>query len=175
MGKQPELKKLNAPAVFKKDFINLDMTVSTEKDQRTVGTGDLIDNYSKNNRNYFRYKAANIPFRFAVSSAGYEVKNTVYKGIPITIFYHQKHSENVEHLIENAKRTIDYCTQNFGKYPFRTISFAEVSSFTQGFAATAYPASAFMTEDMFFHTNSHADKHQDVINELAGHELSHLW
>lgn len=32
-----------------------------------------------------------------------------------------------------------------------------------------------MPEDMVFHANIHADKKQDIINELAGHELSHLW
>ena len=32
-----------------------------------------------------------------------------------------------------------------------------------------------MTEDMLFHANIKGDKQQDVINELAGHELSHLW
>lgn len=175
LGKQLELKKLEAPEVFKKDFINLDMTVSTEKDQIAVGTGDLIQHYSKDNRNYFHYRSNGIPFRFAVSSARYQVKNTFYKGITINIFYNKKHSENVDHLLENAKITLDYCTENFGKYPFKTISFAEVSSFTKGFAATAYPSTIFMTEDMLFHANIHADQDQDVINELAGHELSHLW
>lgn len=175
LRKQPELKRSDAPEVFRKDFINLDMTVSTEKEQSAVGTGDLIDSYSKNNRNYFRYKAGNIPFRFAISSAKYQVKSIVYKGITINVLYHEKHSENVEHLIENVKRTLDYCTRNFDKYPYKTVNFAEVSSFTQGFAATAYPSAVFMTEDLLFHANIHADKQQDVINELAGHELSHLW
>jgi len=175
LGKQSELKKLEAPEVFKKDFINLDMIISTERDQTAVGTGDLIQHYIKNNRTYFGYKAENIPFRFAVSSAKYQTKSTVYKGIAINIFYHKKHSENVNHLIENAKLTLDYCTQNFGKYRFKTVNFAEVSSFTKGFAATAYPSSIFMTEDMLFHSNINSDQNQDVINELAGHELSHLW
>ena len=175
LGKQSELKKLETPEVFKKDFINLDMLISTERDQTAVGTGDLIQHYKKNNRTYFRYKAENIPFRFAVSSAKYQIKTTVYKGIAINIFYNEKHPENVNHLIENAKLTLDYCTQNFGKYPFKTINFSEVSSFTKGFAATAYPSSIFMTEDMLFHANISSDQNQDVINELAGHELSHLW
>ncbi|KFC19646.1 ABC transporter permease/M1 family aminopeptidase [Chryseobacterium sp. FH1] len=175
LGKQSELKKLEAPEVFKKDFINLDMLVSTERDQTAVGTGDLIQHYVRNNRTYFRYKAENIPFRFAVSSAKYQVKTAVYKGIAINIYYNQKHPENVNHLIENAKLTLDYCTQNFGKYPFKTINFAEVSSFTKGFAATAYPSSIFMTEDMLFHAHINSDQNQDVVNELAGHELSHLW
>lgn len=175
LGKKIELKKLEAPEVSEKDFINLDMIVSTEKEQTAIGTGDLLENYSRGERNFFHYRVKNIPFRFAVSSAKYLQKNVQYKGITINIFYDKKHFENVDHLIKNAKITLDYCVQNFGKYPFKTINFTEVSSYTKGFAATAYPSAIFMTEDMIFHSNILADKKQDVINELAGHELSHLW
>ncbi|MBT2620328.1 M1 family aminopeptidase [Chryseobacterium sp. ISL-6] len=175
LGKASKLKRLEAQEVFKKDFINLNMTVSTEKDQTAIGTGDLIKQWTDGNRNYFQYKVNSIPFRFAVSSASYMHKGTNYKGIAINLYYHQKHIENVDHLIENAKITLDYCIRNFGKYPFKSINFTEISSFTKGFAATAYPSAIFMPEDMVFHANIHADKEQDVINELAGHELSHLW
>ncbi|MBB4804929.1 hypothetical protein HNP38_000201 [Chryseobacterium defluvii] len=175
LKKKMTLKKPEAPEVFEKDFINLDMTVSTEEGQAAIGTGDLIQQYGRGDRKFFHYKADNIPFRFAVSSAKYKQKSVNYKGIAIHVFYHEKHAENVDHLIENIKITLDYCTLNFGKYPFKTISFAEISSYTKGFAATAYPSAVFMPEDMVFHANIHADKKQDVINELAGHELSHLW
>ncbi|NIF06837.1 aminopeptidase [Chryseobacterium sp. Tr-659] len=175
LGKLTELKKPEAPEVFKKDFINLNMIISTEKGQTAVGTGDLVRKWNQASRDYFLYKADQIPFRFAVSSAKYEIKSIYYKGITINILYHKKHFENVDHLLENAKLTLDYCQQNFGKYPFKTISFSEISSFTRGFAATAYPSAIFMPEDMVFHANIHADKNQDVINELAGHELSHIW
>ncbi|MDR2235725.1 MAG: ABC transporter permease subunit [Chryseobacterium sp.] len=169
------LKKPEAPEIFRKDFINLDMTVSTEKGQTAIGTGDLVKKWTVSGRNYFRYQAVQIPFRFAVSSAFYHVKNSQYKGISVNIFYHPQHFENVDHLMKNARLTLDYCILNFGKYPFKTVNFAEVSSFTSGFAATAYPSAIFMPEDMVFHANIRADKEQDVINELAGHELSHLW
>ncbi|TZF95244.1 aminopeptidase [Chryseobacterium panacisoli] len=175
LGKLMELKKPEAPEVVKKDFINLTMIVSTEGNQTAIGTGDLVKQWTASGRRYFRYKADQIPLRFAVSSADYEMKSKSYKGVIINIFYHKKHFENVDHLLENAKLTLDYCQQNFGKYPFKTINFAEISSFTRGFAATAYPSAVFMPEDMVFHANIQADKKQDVINELAGHELSHLW
>lgn len=175
LGKLTGLQEPEAPEVIKRDFINLNMIVSTERNQTAIGTGDLIRKWVKSGRNYFEYKADQIPFRFAVSSAEYKVKSVNYKGIMVNIFYHQKHSENVRHLLENAKLTLDYCQQNFERYPFKTISFAEISSFTRGFAATAYPSAVFMPEDMVFHANIGADKKQDVINELAGHELSHLW
>ncbi|CAM3124439.1 aminopeptidase [Chryseobacterium flavum] len=175
LGKLTALKKPEAPELFKNDFINLDMTVSTEKKQYVAGTGDLLKKWTRSGRNYFRYKAQKIPFRFALSSAEYHIKNVNYKGIIINILYHKKHFENVDHLVKNAEITLDYCQQNFGKYPFKTITFAEISSYTRGFAATAYPSAIFMPEDMIFHANIHADQQQDVINELAGHELSHLW
>jgi len=175
LGKSSGLKKLEHPEVFINDFINLNMIVSTEKDQTAIGTGDLINQWSKEDRNYFKYRAKNIPFRFAVSSAKYQHKSIHHKDIEINIFYSKNHFENVDHLLNNAITTLDYCIENFGNYPFKNINFVEVSSFTIGFAATAYPSAIFMTEDMIFHANIQSDKKQDVINELAGHELSHLW
>ena len=175
LGKKSELKKLDPKDVFDKDFINLNMIVSTESPKTAVGTGDLVKQWTKNNRSYFQYQVQQIPFRFAVSSAKYQIKTENYKDVKISVLYDEKHFENVNHLLKNAKLTLDYCIQNFGKYPFKSIQFAEVSSFTKGFAATAYPSTIFMTEDLLFHANINADRQQDVINELAGHELSHLW
>lgn len=175
LGKPTQIKLLNAPKVPNDDFISLDMIVSTETNQTVIGVGELTKNWKENNRNLFQFKIEAIPFRFAISSAEYAVKKETYKGKNFEVYYHPSHFENVEHLIKNAKITMDYCETNFGKYPFKTIRFAEISGFTKGFNATAYPATIYMTENMTFHCNLKADKQQDVINELAGHELSHLW
>lgn len=166
----------SAPKSLNNDFINLDMSVSTSSDQQVIGIGDLVKQWSTGKRNHFRYiTSAPIPFRFALSSAKYATKKDFYRGKYFEIYYHPDHPENVEHLLNNAKLTMDYCETNFGTYPFRTIRFAEVSSFTNGFAATAYPTTIYMTENTVFHANIKSDQQQDVINELAGHELSHLW
>ena len=175
LAKVNPIKKVIAPAVYQKDFIDLDMTISTEAAQTAIGTGDLEKQWKGGGRNYFQYQANGIPFRFGLSSAVYQKQSASYQGIAIHVFYHPSHYENVAHLLKNAQLTLDYCIRNFGKYPFKSINFAEISSFTRGFAATAYPSAIFMPEDMIFHSNIHADQQQDVINELAGHELSHLW
>ena len=176
IGIATQVRKLDELKTAASDFIYLDMIVSTEQNQISIGTGELVKQWKEGDRNYFHYKTTDpVPFRFAVSSAVYKMKRVEHNGIAIQIFYHPAHEENVDHLIQNAGLTLDYCGKNFGLYPFRSINFAEVSSFTKGFAATAYPAAIFMAEDMTFHANIKADKQQDVINELAGHELSHLW
>ncbi|RXR19155.1 aminopeptidase [Flavobacterium amnicola] len=175
LGERTLVKPLDAPKIPNNDFISLDMIVSTEANQTAIGVGELTKQWKESNRNVFQFKTDAIPFRFAISSANYAMKKERYNGKIVEVYYHPTHHENVFHLIKNAKFTMDYCEANFGKYPFKTIRFAEISGFTQGFNATAYPATIFMNENMSFHCNILADKKQDVINELAGHELAHLW
>lgn len=169
------IKDLEMPEVFKNDFINLNMVVSTEAGQTPIGIGDLKKSWSEKGRVYHSYTTKSIPFRFAVASAKYQKKSLKHRDIDIEVIHDEKHYENVDRLLSNAVLSLDYCIDNFGPYPFDKISFVEVSAFTSGFAATAYPGTIFMTEHMVFHTNIEADTTKDVINELAGHELSHLW
>jgi len=176
LGLASALKKLEAKRSYSTNFINLDLTISTSPRQTAIGVGNLISQWTTGGRNYFRYHTASpIPFRFGISSAEYQIRKVSHHGIDIEVYYTRRHYQNVQHLILNACRTLDYCQSNFGAYPFKTIRFAEISSFTEGFAGTAYPATIFMTEHMVFHNNLNADRGQDVINELAGHELSHQW
>ena len=175
LGNSTPLKKLEAPEVYKNDFINLDLVVSTEINQTPMGIGDVVKTWFENDRAFIQYKADSIPFRFAVASAKYQKQSIKHRNIEIEVLYHDMHFENVDRLLKNAVLSLDYCIDNFNAYLYEKISFVEVSSFTSGFAATAYPATIFMTENMIFHANIDSDPSKDVINELAGHELAHIW
>ncbi len=175
LGEATTMKPFDAEKSNVDDFIALDMQISTDNSQIAVGTGELKTHWQDADRHHYQYQADAIPFRFAVSSAQYEVKKVQHKDVSIEVLYHPLHKNNVNHLIKNTKLSLDYCTKYFGPYPFSSIQFAEVSSFTQGFAGTAYPGVIFMTEHMTFHTNLSGDHNQDVINELAGHEVAHFW
>lgn len=173
---QTPLKKLEDKSEMKYDFIDYDVVVSTSKNQTAIGIGDLIGNWKKDNRNYFHYKSnGKIPFRFAFSSAEYQIKKVNYKGISIEVYYDKRHSRNVAQLIQNVKNTLDYCQNNFGKYPYKTIRYAEVSAFADGFAATSYPSTVFMKENFGFYSNLNNRDKEDIINQLTAHELSHEW
>lgn len=175
LGVGREEKPLAGPDVQKNDFIDLEMRVSTEGDQAVVASADLIKDWRQQGRHFYQFSAQQIPFRFALSSASYAIKARYHRGIAIAVYYHPGHSENVEHLLKNAELSLDYCIDQFGPYPFKTLVFAEISGYTRGFAGTAYPAAVFMPENMVFHANLKGDRQQDVINEIAGHEVSHLW
>ncbi|SDF52185.1 ABC transporter permease/M1 family aminopeptidase [Cellulophaga baltica] len=176
MPLQDALTKVDAPLAnpYNYEFINFDAVISTSADQTAISVGELVKDYSRNNRNYIQYKATTIPFRFAVSSAKYAIQKSSYNYIAIEIFYEPKHHQNILHLINSIKKTLQYCETNFGKYPYKTIRFAEISSFTRGFSATAYPATIYINEAQF-HLNLSKGEGNDIINELAAHELSHQW
>jgi ABC-2 type transport system permease protein len=158
------------------DFINLDAVISTNANQTAVGSGTLMRSWTNTGRNYFHYKTSRpIPFRFAVSSARYSVKRARHHGIPIEVYYDPAHSRNIDSLVAATKKTLDYCQKNFGKYPFTSIRYAEISSFAEGFAATAYPGVIYMKENGGFSGDCSRGNKEDVINQLAGHELSHQW
>ncbi|WP_157498621.1 M1 family aminopeptidase [Flavobacterium sp. F52] len=173
---QTPLKRLEDKSKTTNDFIDYDVVVSTSKNQTAIGIGDLVGNWKKDNRNYFHYKSnGKIPFRFAFSSAEYQIQKTNYKGISIEVYYDKRHSRNVAKLIQDVKNTLDYCQNNFGKYPYKTIRYAEVSAFADGFAATSYPSTVFMKENFGFYSNLNNRDKEDVINQLTAHELSHEW
>ncbi|MGH2664353.1 M1 family aminopeptidase [Flavobacterium sp.] len=170
------LKKLEDSTVVPYNFIDFEAIVSTSGDQIAVGSGNLVKQWKSNNRNYFHYKAdRKMPFRFAFSSAKYEVKREIYKGIPIEIYYDKRHDRNVDEIIRSTKSSLDYCQENFGKYPHKIIRYAEISAFVSGFAATAYPGTIYMKENMGFNSDISRGDKEDIINQLAGHELSHQW
>jgi ABC-2 type transport system permease protein len=164
------------PTPFNYEFINLETTISTSKDQTAIGVGEFVDSWQKNNRNYFKYKTTSpIPFRFAVASAQYQTKKIMHQGIVVEAFYHPSHHQNIDYLLKTATQTLDYCEANFGKYPFKSLRFVEISSFVKGFAGTAYPNSFFIPENFGFQSKIENNAHKDIINELVSHELSHTW
>ena len=172
------LKKVEEPTPNPYDygFINFDAIVSTEGDQQVIGSGNLIKSWTSGDRAYFHYRTdIPIPFRFAFSSARYKMKMDSFKNIGIEIYYDERHGANVDQLIADTKKTLAYCETNFGNYPNKIIRFAEISSFAEGFAATSYPCTIYMKENGGFYNIISKGNQEDVINMLAGHELSHQW
>jgi len=177
MAKPTPLRTLEQPNHFSDyGFIHLDATISTSKEQTAIGVGELVSNWQQGDRNFFQYKTPSpIPFRFAVASARYQTQKVSQNGISIEAYYHPEHHQNIAHLLKNAQRTLAYCEKSFGKYPFKTIRFVEISSFVKGFAGTAYPTSFFMPEDFGLQNKTENNPEKDIINELVSHELSHMW
>lgn len=160
---------------YQYEFINFETIVSTNVDQIAIAPGNLLGNWVEGNRSYYHYKMDRpIPFRFAYASAEYSIKKAHYKGIDIELYYHPKHNFNIDYMLQAIKNAFDYCLEQFGPYPYQHFRFIEVSQFTSGFAATAYPNTIFTIENWGFIADLRRKQHR-MVQELIAHELSHQW
>jgi len=157
-------------------FVTMETLISTDSGQTAIAAGSLRKQWRRQGRNYFQYATEQpIPFRFAIASARYAVKRLLHRGIRVEAYYHPAHSRNIDHLMQVATQTLDYCTRHFGPYPGRSLTLAEISSFSRGFAGTAYPGCLFINESFGFKHQLDSQPGRDIINEMASHEIAHTW
>jgi ABC-2 type transport system permease protein len=178
MPESKRLKSLDEKSsdTFDYGFTHFDAVVSTSGDQTAISVGELTDQWEKDNRSYFHYQSESpIPFRFAVSSARYAVRKISHHNLSIEAYYHPGHHQNIDHLLATAGETLAYCEQQFARYPFKTLRFIEISSFTRGFAGTAYPTSLFINESFGFQNKIDKNRDKDILHEMVSHELAHAW
>jgi len=167
---------LDAPRTEANDFILLDATISTSRDQTAIGTGELMQHWTQGERAYYRYVTPSpIPFRFAFASGRYAFKTIRHGQTRISVYYDPGHGANIGHLLRIAQQTLEYGEAHFGKYPSPEIRLVEISSFSRGFAGTAYPGALFINESFGFQNRIGNQPEKDILNEMVSHELSHAW
>ena len=159
---------------FNFENVKFETIISTSKNQTAISSGNLIKQWQKNDRNYYHYKATDtINSMIAYFSADYTVKKEIYKGIKLELFHHPNHTQNVDEMIRVAKTTIDYCSDNFGKYPHDYLRIVETSNHESS-NGQAMPGVITINEKIFKRNVENSDSFNVVARVLA-HEISHQW
>ena len=155
--------------------INFETIISTHKDQTALASGNLIDKWQANDRNYFHYKSPQrIVGSISYFSAEYDIMKEEYKGISIEQYYHSDHDFNIEVAQESTKLALDYCIQNFGPYPFDHIRIAEIPGHFP-FGGQAMPGVISMVEDRFYLIDNTDPEGFDLVAKRTIHEVAHQW
>lgn len=155
--------------------INFEAILSTSSDQIAITSGNLIKKWTKNQRNYYHYKTP-ILISPAVSffSANYAVQKETYKGISIEHYYHPSHNFNNQKITESIKTTLDYCTKNYGKYPFKELRILEIPAYWS-FGGFAHAGTISMVEDRLYLTDTRNVNDFDLVTKRTIHEVAHQW
>ena len=160
---------------FKFEKVRFETIVSTDSDQTAISSGNLINQWTKDNRTYFHYKSNKKIMPVAgYFSAKYKVKKINYKGVSIEQYYNATHGVNIDKIERSVKETIDYCQENFGKYPFDHVRIAEVSSYWP-FGGFAHPGVISMTEDKLYLSDVSSEDTFDLVAKRTIHEVAHQW
>lgn len=159
------------------DLFDFEATVSTSIDQVALAPGKLIEQWTENDRSYFRYKSNNkIRNGIVFNSGKFEVKKERFNNIDLEIYYHKTHAFNLDRMMKSMKVTLAFAEENYAPYQFeqmRIIEFPKTyGNFAQSFANTI-PYSEFAgfisKEDT---TNSNRF---DQVFRLVAHEMAHQW
>jgi ABC-2 type transport system permease protein len=158
------------------DFIGFRATVSTVSDQIAVVPGTLTKEWNEGNRRFFRYEM-NQPILnfFSVLSARYTVKEDVWNGVKLQIFYDAKHGYNIDRMMLGMKDSLAYCSEAFGPYQHqqaRILEFPRYHTFAQSF-----PNTIPYSEAIGFIARVRDDNPDDLDYPyyVTAHEIAHQW
>lgn len=156
------------------DWIDFRTTVCTAPDQIALSPGYLQKEFVRDGRRCFSYAMDRPMLNFySYLSARWQVKKSMYKGIPIEIYHDAKHPYNVDRMIDSVKKSLAYFEANFTPYQHRQvriIEFPRYASFAQSFANTI-PYS----ESIGFITDLRDKDAVDYVFYVTAHEIAHQW
>ena len=165
---------LGKHAKFNYESVLFQTVISTNNNQMAFSSGELIKQWETDGRNYYHYKSeGKIDNLVAYFSAKYQVEKVEHRGINIELYHLPEHYRNVSEMINVAKATIDYCSDNFGAYPHKYLRIGEVSTFS-GSNGQAMPGVISINEWIFKKSNENPESF-NVISRVLVHEISHQW
>jgi ABC-2 type transport system permease protein len=156
------------------DWVEADITVTTDADQTPIAPGYVLSDVTKDGRRTTRFKPeAPINHFFSIQSARYEVKRDKFKDVELAVYFHKGHDYNVDRMLAGMKTSLALFNEQFSPYQFkqaRILEFPSYARFAQSFANTI-PYS----EDIGFLTKLGGDDKIDVVTYVTAHEIAHQW
>ncbi len=155
------------PEITATDWVDLDLTVNTARDQIAVAPGQLVESRAGS----FRYRTGKpILNIFSIASARYAVK----RDGPVEVYYHPGHTENVERITRASKESLTHLSSAFGAYPQPQLRVVEVPS-SWNFGGFATPGVIFLNEKRGFMIDARDPRRVDLIYRRTAHEVAHQW
>ncbi len=157
-----------------RERIDFEAVVGTDAGQSVVAPGALRRTWTSNGRRYFHY-VTDAPIRniYAFFSARYAVREARWKNVAIQVFHHPGHAANVERIIRGAQASLEYCTKNFGPYPYAQLRFVEFPR--NSMLLRAYPGTIMYSEAFAVVNPTDDARHLDLPFAVIAHEIAHQW
>ncbi|WP_373048993.1 ABC transporter permease/M1 family aminopeptidase [Vulgatibacter sp.] len=156
------------------DWVNAEITVTTDADQTPIAPGYRVSDESRDGRRTARFVTeAPILHFFSVQSAAYEVEHAEHEGVELAVYYDGQHRYNVDRMIEAMKASLATYRDVFGPYQFRyarVVEFPAYAMYAQAFAGTMPYA-----EGLGFIARFEDEEAIDYVTYVTAHEVAHQW
>lgn len=157
------------------DWVNADVTVTTDADQVPVAPGYPVSQSVANGRRTMRFVTDSpILNFFSAQSARYAVSTVPYKGVNISVYYTPQHPFNVTRIQKAMEAGLDYFQSNFAPYQFHQVRVLEFPA-PQGSFAESFANTIPWSEGIFFIADERDPAKIDMVTYVGAHELGHQW
>ncbi len=162
------------------DWVNADITVSTDAGQTPIAPGYVVSDNTENGRRVVHFRTdAPIMHFFSIQSADYEIARDRWNDVDLAIYYDRRHPYNIDRMMRAMKVSFDVFTREFSPFQFRQmriLEFPGYASFAQSFANTVpYSESIGFIERW---DEQRAARENDLIDfntYVTAHEVAHQW
>ena len=156
------------------DWVNADITVTTDADQTPVAPGYRVSDVTNGDRRTARFVTESpILMFFSVQSARYEVTRKVHNGVNFEIYHDPQHDRNVPRMLTALENSLDYFQANFSPYQFRQARIVEFPDYA-GFAQS-FPNTFAWSEGLGFIADLSDPTKVDYVTYVGAHEFAHQW
>lgn len=161
--------------------INFELIIGTDLDQTAIAPGHLINRWKDQSRSYFHYKM-NKPMSnfYAILSATYKLESeqvwlndSLSDPVNLEIYYHDGHEYNLDRMMNGMIGSLQYCSENFGEYPYQDLRIAETTIYKN--RAQSFPGLITFSEGTGFMLNINDEVDVDMAYFIAAHETAHQW
>lgn len=169
---------VNARSGSDSDGIDLEVIIGTHKRQTAIVSGQLQQQWKKDNRNYFHYKTMEPIINFySIVSAEYEVQKDVWKTngtqVDLEIYHHEEHDYNVDRMMDAMKASLNYYSNNFSPYQYEQLRIMEFPRYQQ--FAQSFPGAIPFSEALGFVLDINDETDVDMAFYITAHEVAHQW
>jgi len=162
--------------------IKFEATVSTDSSQMAIAPGQLLEQWSIDDRKYFRYKMNEPMVNFyTIISARYGVLKETWDStvdsamskVQLEIYHHPSHNYNLDRMIHGMKASLDYYTKAFGPYPYKNMRIMEFPRYRM--FAQSFPGTIPYSESLGFILDIDDENDVDMAFYVTAHEVAHQW
>jgi ABC-2 type transport system permease protein len=162
------------------DWVNADITVTTDEGQIPIAPGYEVSNETANGRTTARFRTeAPIMHFFSIQSADYEVARDRWNDVELAVYYDSHHPYNVERMMRAMKVSFDVFTREFSPFQFRQmriLEFPAYATFAQSFAGTVpYSEGIGFIARYDDATAERETEKVDFVTYVTAHEVAHQW
>jgi ABC-2 type transport system permease protein len=174
------------------DWVDADITVTTDADQIPIAPGYTLSDTTANGRRTAHFKPdAPINHFFSIQSGRYEVRRDAWNSVDgrgtltgsaaegrrgsvdLAVYFHPGHDYNVDRMLQAMKASLALFSEQFSPFQFRQariLEFPSYATFAQSFANTI-PYS----EDIGFLGKLEDPDKIDFVTYVTAHEIAHQW